>query len=380
MSGFTAQNTVLLIANKVPHYRVSVYNYLARRFAQTGVKFVVASESRLRESDQPLNFEFHEEAFSFARYRRLVNTLRPRAVILHLHLKIPMFWPLLHWLKWKGIPVISWTKGGNLDEPGNRFRQALFNHTHRLSNALLLYSASQSNLIPRTHRHKIFAANNTVNFEDYPEVPESREDIKRAWDIPFQKVVLFTGTMGVGGERKRVSHLIEIFRNLNREDVGLLLVGGGMSDTLKASVNPKNTLVLGAVHDPRNLKISQLFKASDLFVVPGHVGLGINQAFYWGLPVITEACHQPPEIQYLQSGRSGFIVPDNDLVALRDKILLLLDDDVLRAEFGRRAKTDIEQHASIEGMFQSFARAVEFVSAGAATDRCKGTPAPSAVV
>jgi len=113
--------------------------------------------------------------------------------------------------------------------------------------------------------------------------------------------------------------------------------------------------------------------------VPGHVGLGINQAFHWGLPVITEACHQPPEIQYLQSGRNGFIVPDNNLVALRETILLLLDDDRLRAGFARNAKADIAQHASIEGMFQSFARAVEFVCTGTATDSCKRTPASSAV-
>jgi glycosyltransferase involved in cell wall biosynthesis len=353
--------TILLIANRVPHYRVSVYNYLARRFRETGWVFKVASESRLRESDQTMGFEFHERSFGFARYRRLVNQIKPDVVILHLHLKIPMFWPLFHWLKWKRVPVVSWTKGGNLDRPGNRLRQALFNHTHRLSNALLLYSSVQSQLVPSRHRHKIFAANNTVNFEDYPEVHESKEEIKAALGIPYSKVVLFTGTMGVGGERKRVSHLIEIFRQLERPDVGLVLVGGGMTDNLAAGINPRNTLFLGAVHDPRNIKISQIFKAADLFVVPGHVGLGINQAFYWGLPVITEDCLQPPEIQYLQSGRNGFIVADNDVVGLRAQMFHLLDNDDLRAEFGRHGRMDILKHASIEGMFQSFARAVDYV-------------------
>jgi glycosyltransferase involved in cell wall biosynthesis len=369
MTTSASTNNILLIANKVPHYRVSVYNYLARRFGETGWRFDVASESRLRESEQKLGFEFYEQPFGFFRYCQLIDRLKPKVVILHLHLKIPMFWPLLHWLKWKGIPVVSWTKGGNLDQPGNHWRQALFNHTHRLSNALLLYSAAQSDLVPPRHRHKIFAANNTVNFEDYPEVPDVAEQIKEEFNIPFPKVVLFTGTMGVDGERKRVRHLIDIFRGLDRKDVGLVLVGGGMNDELKAAINPANTLVLGPVHDPRNLKISRLFKAADLFVVPGHVGLGINQAFYWGLPVITENCHQPPEIQYLQSGRNGFIVPDNDVAALRDKMLFLLDHDTVRAQFGRCAREDIMKQASIEGMFQSFARAVTFASADKA-DRC----------
>jgi glycosyltransferase involved in cell wall biosynthesis len=353
--------TVLLISNRVPHYRVSVYNYLWRRYRECGWEFKVASDARLRESEQELRFEFHELRFGFNRYRRLVHTLKPAAVILHLHLKTPMFWPLLHWLKLKRIPVISWTKGANLDRPESRLRQCLFNYTHRLSNALLLYSAKQSDCVPCGHRHKIFAANNTVNFEDYPEIKETAEQIKVEFGIPFEKVALFVGTMGVGGERKRVQHLIEIFRNLDRPELGLLLVGSGMSDELKATVNPKNTLLFGAVHDPGNIKISKLFKAADIYVVPGHVGLGINQAFYWGLPVVTEDCQQPPEIQYLKSGRNGFIVPNNDLTALREKMLYLLDNAAVREEFSRNAHEDIRREASIEGMFQSFLKALEFV-------------------
>lgn len=352
---------ILLVANAVPHYRVSVYNYLSTRFRESGWDFEVASESRLRESDQELLFDFHELPFEFSRYRRLVESFRPDAVILHLHLKIPMFWSFLHWLKWRRLPVISWTKGGNLDAPGKRWRQSLFNYTHRLSNALLLYSGRQADLIPKGHQSKVFVANNSVNSTDYPEILATKEEIKKEFGIPFNKVVLFTGTMGIGGERKRVRHLIEIFRNLDRDDVGLVLVGAGMSDELKASVNRTNTIVLGPVHDSRNVKISKLFKASDLYVVPGHVGLGINQAFHWGLPVVTEDCLQPPEIQYLQSGRNGFIVPDQDVVALRERMLYLLDNDEVRTEFSRNAKEDIQRHASIEGMFQSFLRAAEFV-------------------
>ena len=353
--------TVLLIANSVPHYRVSVYNYLWERYRECGWDFKVASDTRLRESDQRLKFEFHEVGFRFLKYRALVGTLKPDVVILHLHLRIPMVWPLLHWLKFKRIPVVSWTKGANLDRPESWLRRQLFQHTHRLSDALLLYSANQAGCVPLRHRHKIFAANNTVNFNDYPEITDTKEAIKREMGIPFEKVVLFVGTMGVGGERKRAVHLIEIFNKLDRTDIGLVLVGSGMSDDLRASINPRNTLALGAVHDPQNVKISRLFKAADLYAVPGHVGLGINQAFYWGLPVVTEDCHQPPEIQYLKSGRNGFLVPDNDVEALREKMLFLLDNEAVRAEFSRNAREDILREASIEKMFQSFLKAVESV-------------------
>jgi glycosyltransferase involved in cell wall biosynthesis len=352
--------TVLLISNKVPHYRVSVYNYLHRRFADHGWEFKVASNAMQKESKLRVKFDFRENKYKFLEYRKLINDLKPDVVILHLHLKIPIFWFLIHWLKLKRIPVISWTKGANLDRADSKFRYHLFNYTHALSNALILYSANQTCYVKPRHRHKIFAANNTVNFEDYPEIKETKKQIKAEFNIPFKKVVLFVGTMGIGGERKRVKHLIEIFRELDRPDIGLVMVGSGMTEELKAKINPKNSLFLGQVHDPKNVQISKVFKAADVFVVPGHVGLGVNQAFYWGLPVVTEDCLQPPEIQHLKTGRNGFIVSDNDLVGLKGKMLYLLDNDAVREQFSRHAREEILREASIEGMFNGFRKAVEF--------------------
>jgi glycosyltransferase involved in cell wall biosynthesis len=354
--------TVLLISNKVLHYRVSVYNYLHRRFRESDWEFKVASNAIQAENRLKLQFEFHELRFIFSEYRRLIETIKPDVVILHLHLKHRILWVLLHWLKFKGIPIVNWTKGANLDKPESTFRYQMFNYVHSLSDALLLYSARQTDRIKPRSRHKIFTANNTVNFEDYPEVKQTREEIKTEFGIRFEKMILFAGTMGIDGERKKVDHLIEIFNQLDRPDIGLILVGGGLSEDRKARLNSKNTMHLGQVHDENNLRISKLFKAADVFVVPGHVGLGLNQAFYWGLPAVTEDCHQPPEIQYLKQGRNGFIVPENDLAALKEKMLYLLDNDEVRSEFSKHAREDILKEASIEGMFLSFRKAVEFAS------------------
>jgi hypothetical protein len=41
--------------------------------------------------------------------------------------------------------------------------------------------------------------------------------------------------------------------------------------------------------------------------------------------------------------------------------LFLLDNDAVRSEFSRHAREDILREASIEGMFATFCRAVEFV-------------------
>jgi glycosyltransferase involved in cell wall biosynthesis len=356
-----AHKTILLISTKVPHYRVSIYNYLRRRFHECGWEFKVASDSMQAQSELDVKFDFRKTPFSFANYRKLIEQLKPDVVMFHLRLKDWIFWPLIHWLRLKRTPIVCWTKGANLDAPDNKLRYNLFNYFHGLSDALVLYSKRQLVHIKPRNRGKVFVANNTVNFEDYPQVPDSKEEIKKELGIPFQKVALFVGTMGVDGDRKKAKHVIQVFRDLDRSDVGLVLAGGGMTDDLKGQLNPKNSMFLGQIHDPQNLRISKLFKAADLFVIPGHVGLGLNQAFYWGLPLITEAGKHPPEIQYLKSGSNGFMVKENDLEELKEKMLYLLDNDSVRAEFSTRAREDILREASIEGMFVSFRQAIDFV-------------------
>jgi glycosyltransferase involved in cell wall biosynthesis len=353
---------VLLVSNRVMHYRVSIYNYFWRRFREHGWEFLVLSNELQRENQNRCLFELVERPFDFARYRAEIRRLHPDAVILFLHLRDWILWPLIHWLKLSSIPVALWTKTRNLDDPHNRLRNVFFNYLHIISDSLILYTSSLSQFIPERHRGKAFVANNTVNYEDFPAVLESKDEIKRELDIPFRKVVLFVGRIGEEGNRKKVDHLIDIFRGLDRSDVGLVIVGAGLSDELRRRMNLANTRYLGEVHDTENRQISRIFKMADVCSIPGHVGLGINQAFFWGLPVVTEQGNQPPEIEYLRDGENGFIVPENDWRALRDRLLLLIDNDEQRRRMSENARRDILRQASIEGMFGGFLSCVQFLS------------------
>lgn len=351
---------VVLISNRVMHYRVSVYNYFWKRFREDGWEFEVIASELQSQNKIPLLFPFEELPFRFWLYRRAILDRKPDAVILFLHLKDRMLWPLLHWLKLARIPIAFWTKTRNLDAPGNPLRDAAFNYVMRMNDGLILYSSELMKNVPRSKRDKAFAANNTINFHDFPAVTESKEEIKRQLGIPFRKVVLFVGRMGEGG-RKRVDHLIEIFRDVNDRDAGLVIVGSGMRPEWQARINPRTTMYLGEVHDPGQLQISRIFKMADVCAIPGHVGLGINQAFFFGLPVVTEEGNQPPEIAYLKPGRNGFIVPANDVRQLREKLFYLLDNDAVREEFSRRAREDILAEASIEGMYAGFRNCVNAI-------------------
>jgi len=340
------------------HYRVSIYNYFSARFADYGWQFIVRANELQKKNTIPCRFDFKEMPFSFSVYKNEIKQIKPNVVIVFLHLKNLIIWPLVHWLKFSGIPVVFWTKGANLDTSDDRLSMFCYRYLHFLFDGLILYSPNEIKFINSKHRKKIFIANNTVNFNDFPLINETKAQIKKSLNIPFEKVVLFVGRMGVNGERKKVDHLIEVFRTVTREDAGLVIVGFGMSDKIKARINAKNTIYLGEIQDSRQEKISRIFKMADIFCIPGHVGLGINQAFFWGLPIVTEAGGQPPEVAYLKNGRNGFLVPENDLAQLREKVFYLLDNDNVRGRFSSHAKADIRSEGSIENMFDGIYRCV----------------------
>ena len=133
-----------------------------------------------------------------------------------------------------------------------------------MGDALILYSDECLKFLKPGLQQKAFIANNTINFDDFPQINETKDEIKREFAIPFKKVVLFVGRMGASRGRKRVDHLVEIFRTIDRPDLGLVLVGSGLSDEVKARINPKNTLYLGEVHDAGNAAIAKLFKIADV--------------------------------------------------------------------------------------------------------------------
>jgi glycosyltransferase involved in cell wall biosynthesis len=169
--------------------------------------------------------------------------------------------------------------------------------------------------------------------------------------------------MGINNDRKKPEHLIEIFRNCKRKDVGLVIVGSGLNEKLKSRINSANTIYMGEVQDSSQYAISRIFRMADVFSIPGHVGLGINQAFYFGLPVVTEEGGQPPEISYLKNGQNGFLVPDNDITGLEEKIFYLIDNNSIRRKFSNAAQKDILQCGSVENMFNGFYQCVQYMTA-----------------
>lgn len=107
------------------------------------------------------------------------------------------------------------------------------------------------------------------------------------------------------------------------------------------------------------------FRAADLYLSPGAVGLHVLDAFCAGLPMITtRGARHGPEVAYLVSGQNGFIV-DDDADVYANAVLSLLRDPVEMQRVRDAAIRDAARY-TLDNMVQRFVDGIE---------RCLSLPA-----
>lgn len=85
--------------------------------------------------------------------------------------------------------------------------------------------------------------------------------------------------------------------------------------------------------------------------------LVLLEAMEHGLPCISTTEGGIPGI--VDDGKTGFLVPKHDVAVLADKILLLLNDSVLRSNMGKAGREKFEKEFTLE-VFEK--RMVEILS------------------
>jgi glycosyltransferase involved in cell wall biosynthesis len=143
--------------------------------------------------------------------------------------------------------------------------------------------------------------------------------------------------------------LMESFSKVKSNDWKLVLAGGGIHE---AEIKQKSVelgiseriIFLGKVIDIDNLLLK-----SKVFVLSSHkegYPNALCEAMSAGLACISfDIVAGPKDI--IQDGVNGFLIPDNDLQCLSEKMQLLIDDNVLREKIGENA-TKISTTNSIE--------------------------------
>ncbi|HZK40465.1 MAG TPA: glycosyltransferase family 4 protein [Atribacterota bacterium] len=152
--------------------------------------------------------------------------------------------------------------------------------------------------------------------------------ISKLPEFKNKKIILSLGYLIKG---KGVDNLIKAFNQLNSSDTVLLIAGAGDQEENLKELAKKNVDIkfIGYVEGKEK---AYYFSMADFFVFPTHNdawGFVINEALYYGLPVIST--DQAGAIELIENGKNGLIIPDNDHDALVKSMKKLLDDPKLLA-------------------------------------------------
>ncbi|WP_425077403.1 glycosyltransferase family 4 protein [Psychroserpens sp. S379A] len=110
---------------------------------------------------------------------------------------------------------------------------------------------------------------------------------------------------------KRVPDLITYFTALKKEtpNIKLEIIGDGPESYHIKSALQSNTNIVwhGTLIDEAS--ISPIMTRAALVFIPGHSGLSVNHAFSYGRPYVTlKGPSHAPELQYLEEGKTGYIL------------------------------------------------------------------------
>lgn len=343
---------ILLISNRVMHYRSRIYNTFYDMFADQGYEFHVLSNN-YQQVSFPIRYIKHEKPFGVKGYVDVINDIRPDVCINFLHLKDKLIIPLTIYCRWKGIPMIYWNHGINLHTPNAKIKNMIFHFIHSISSAIILYTPDQLKYISSKNQKKTFIAWNTLDFSDVnKEQLRSPKEVKELYGIKEKWVVMYISRIL---PYKGLDILLKLFTDT--QDIALVVVGGGINDEQKSIIDSHaNYYYLGERYEK---EVDEIYQMGDVFSTPGHIGLALNQAFYWGKPVVVLNRRHAPEITYLHNEYNGFFV--NNEEELKDKIVTLCHNDNLLHKMSAHAYETYEKEMPIERMFDGFINAVNFV-------------------
>jgi glycosyltransferase involved in cell wall biosynthesis len=198
---------------------------------------------------------------------------------------------------------------------------------------------------------KVTVVGGGVNF---PKLPE----LKRQDEKDNAPTVLFIGKEFY---RKGGDLLLRAFAQARAwaPEARLLLL---TQDTINGNLPLEGVEVIKPTWD--RAFIASLYRQADLFVLPSRLetwGDVLLEAMAYELPCIGVAGEAMEEI--IQDGRNGLIVPPNNVEALANALIRLLNDARLRYEWGQAARQCVEKKYTWDRVAERVAPIIEVAAA-----------------
>ena len=165
------------------------------------------------------------------------------------------------------------------------------------------------------------------------DISTSKLVVKENWIVSVGRLHLEKGFL----------RLMESFKDVMCEGWKLVLVGAGPHEK-EIREKASELGISDRVEFPGKVRdIDTLLLRSKIFVLSSHnegYPNALCEAMSAGLACVSYDIVAGPK-DIIANGKNGFLVPDNDLLAMTEKIQILVDDATIREEFGKAARNII---------------------------------------
>lgn len=336
---------IVIIQNKVLHYRIPFYIFLAKKYNLTvmhsGKKCENGNFSEIILKKKRIkNFHWQIEL------NKSINKIQPDVIIAIADIQWLSTFSLL--LINKKAKFIWW----GFDTGRSKFATAIKKYLIEKADACIFYNEfAKDSFQIKNNKTKLYIANNTFDVGLRVKCFEYEE----------KDSFLFVGSFD---KRKRIDLLIIAFSKLidSSKELKLRLIGTGEDfDNIKQLINKlgvsKKVELLGRIESPALLK--SYYQKAWASVSFGQAGLSILQSLGFGVPFISKInAISGGELSNVIDGYNGCLCDDSvsSLQAVMQRLLVNSDECL---NLGRNAYNYYSQECTIENMVESFADAIE---------------------
>ena len=208
---------------------------------------------------------------------------------------------------------------------------------------------------------KIFVTDNSTDTDLLALSERSIKDLPSVLP-PSSNRILHVGRLT---KWKRVDLLIQCASRLKNHfpNIELAIIGEGPElESLQCLVNSldikEHVRFIGGVYDGDEL--ARYFKASSIYVLAGIGGLSINEAMFYGLPIICSVC-DGTEKKLVRDGFNGSIFEEGSEDDLVEKISVILSDEKLQKNMGNNSRKIIDKEINIHTVLGKWIEAFDYV-------------------
>lgn len=357
---------VYFVTNICPHYRVKAFEQLA---ALRPLRFFFFSEpgkEKYWEKNNPtalgkFNGEYLRGWRLFGSRLRIVPSLYRHllfddyeVLIKCISGKSPLLFSFLI-AKARGIPFILWT--GLWDHPHtmiHRISFPLVRFIYRNADAIAVYGTHVSEYLSSlgVPGGRIFFAWQAVdNGIAGKSVGESAIQKRKAeLGIQEHRVVLYVGRME---DQKGLEYLVEALPAVGKQiPIMFIGIGTGTGTTRFAlSLEKRGFLDFRFIGYVPNHELCLYYRMADVLVLPSITtrdfkepwGLVVNEAMNQGCPVIATDAVGAAMGGLLTDGKTGFIIPERDSLAIERSLVRVLKDHGLREAMSTAAEAEVKR-------------------------------------